>query len=292
MNETKGVILVLAYTRAELLNELFENIQKLIGVKNLSIVVVLQIGNESVRRTIKNWRDKVEVLIETDGSALSTAENISKNRLAGYAVCFDSLGADWVLAVEDDVLLAQDTILFTSYIFRKYASRRNFRAINLGSRLKKSDVGQTSYTLTRFGLYGQASVLTKTTWKRMNRVGIIKSARSGHWDSAIEAFVKTGFCVAPNNSRYIDRGWVEATHMSSNPEEEYYKDLKASYVDDCDPQNVDYKKIDLNYWWRKDLRRYQSFSNSVFWILFFTRHPVVIRIFQKFRKIYKDIFTL
>jgi hypothetical protein len=289
MSESQGALLVLAYARSELLNELFENIQEVSGIKNLPIVVVRQVGDDSVKNTINKWRDKIEVLIETDGSAPSAAQNISKNRLAGYSVAFDSLGVDWVLAVEDDVLLAQDSIVFSKFIYEKYSSRRNFRAINLGSRLVKSELGKDSYCLMRFGLYGQASVLPRATWKRMNHIGVIESARSGHWDSAMEAFIKTGFCVAPNNSRYIDRGWVDATHMSSNPEEEYYKDLKASYVNDYDLQNLDYKKRDLNYWWRKDLKKYHIWSNSASWVLFMTRHPIVIRNFQKFRRIYKKI---
>ena len=115
--KNRGVILVLAYARSDLLNELFESIHKLIDVEKVSIVVVRQIGIDSVDTTLHKWRELIEVLVETDGSADTAAENISKNRLAGYAVSFDSLGADWVMAVEDDVLLASDTVLFTKYLF-------------------------------------------------------------------------------------------------------------------------------------------------------------------------------
>jgi len=284
MIKSRGVILILTYARSNLLNELFESIQRLTDVENVSIVVVRQIGNDSVSKTLNKWQDLIEVLIETDGSADSVAENISKNRLAGYAVSFDSLGADWVLAVEDDVLLASDTILFTKCVFEKYQSHRNFRAINLGSRLIRSGLGTTTYCLTRFGVYGQASVLPRSTWQKMRRLGIVKSARSGHWDSAMEAFVKTGFCVAPNNSRYIDRGWVEATHMSSNPEEDYYKDIDASFAQQNESPNTCFKRMDLGYWWREDLKKYQSWKNVIYWITFILRSPFAIQSFRKLRK--------
>jgi hypothetical protein len=158
--ENRGVILVLAYARPELLNELFESIIRLNDAEDISIVVVRQIGVDSVSETLNKWKELIEVLVETDGSAVTAAENISKNRLAGYAVSFDSLGADWVLAVEDDVLLASDTAFFTKRMFEKYKSHRNFRAINLGSRLRKSELGQQKGTCTTSGGLSRGKQLT------------------------------------------------------------------------------------------------------------------------------------
>ena len=286
MSKSRGVILVLAHARPDLLNELFESIQKLADVETVSVVVVRQIGVDSVSKTLDKWQELIEVLVETDGSAGTVAENISKNRLAGYAVSFDSLCADWVLAVEDDVLLASDTLLFTKCMFEKYQSNKNFRAINLGSRLSISELGQNSYCLTRFGMYGQGSVLPRATWQRMQRLGIIEFARSGHWDSAMEAFIKTGFCVAPNNSRYMDRGWVDATHMSSNPEEDYYKDVSASFNQHSESPDSHFKRMDLGYWWRADLKKYRCWKNLFYWITFASRSPFAIHSFRKLKNFY------
>ena len=283
MIENRGVVLILAYSRPDLLDELFESVCQLTDVDKVSIVVVRQIGVDSVGKTIGKWKPLIEVLVETDGSASTAAENISRNRLAGYAVSFDSLGADWVLTVEDDVLLASDTVLFTMHIFEKYNSNRNFRAINLGSRLRKSELGNSTYCLTRFGIVGQASVLTRATWQKMRRLGVIEFARSGHWDSAMEAYTKTGFCVSPNNSRYVDRGWTGATHMSSNPEDDYYKDISASFVDHDMAPEVCYKRMDLGYSWRADLKKYRSWENLYFWIVFASRSPIAIRTYRKLR---------
>ena len=279
----RGIILILAHSRTHLLDELFESVSQLTDVEKVSIVVVRQIGVDSVGETIGKWKPLIEVLVETDGSASTAAENISRNRLAGYAVSFDSLGADWVLAVEDDVLLAPDTILFAKRIFEKYNSHRNFRAINLGSRLRKSELSANTYCLTRFGIYGQASVLPRDTWQKMRRLGVIEFARSGHWDSAMEAFTKTGFCVSPNNSRYLDRGWTSATHMSSNPEDDYYKDISASFVDHDMALEACYKRMDLGYSWRADLKKYRSWENLYFWIVFASRSPIAIRTYRKLR---------
>jgi hypothetical protein len=283
MIENRGVILVLAYARSDLLDELFESIKRLTDVEKVSIVVVRQIGVDAVKTVLDKWQELIEVLVETDGSASTAAENISKNRLAGNAVSFDSLGADWVLAVEDDVLLASDTVLFTKRMFEKYQSHRNFRVINLGSRLKKSELGQSTYCLTRFGVVGQASVLPRATWQKMRRLGIIDFARSGHWDSAMEAFVKTGFCVAPNNSRYVDRGWVDATHMSLNPEEDYYMDLSASFNQLSESSDPSFNRMDLGYWWREDLKKYHSWKNLFYWITFALRSPIAIQAYRKLR---------
>lgn len=105
-------------------------------------------------------------------------------------MAFDALGAEWVLAVEEDVLLAEDSLLFTKFIVDKFHRKRNFRGINLGSRLPLSDAGKNSYCKTRYGIFGPAAVMTLKSWKNMQSWKIIESSRSGHWDAAMESYTK------------------------------------------------------------------------------------------------------
>jgi hypothetical protein len=280
-----GSILVLTFSRAELLDELLESISNLKNRNEVTLIVVRQTGYEEVGNIIEKWRNKIEVLLEIDGIENSIPENIGRNRLSGYAVAFDALGADWVLAVEEDVLLANDTLLFTKFIAEKFRRKQNFRGINLGSRLPLSDAGKNSYCKTRYGIFGQGAVMTAKSWKNMQAWKIIASSRLGHWDAAMEAYMKTGMTIAPNNSRYLDRGWT-GTHASSNPEDAYYLDLTNSFVGNVSLRDsTNYKEVKIGYWWRSDLRKFKSWESLYYWGIFVIRHPITIKIYQRIRNL-------
>jgi hypothetical protein len=285
MAELEGSILVLTFSRAELLHELLESISNLKNRKDVKLIVVRQTGYEEVGKVIEKWRNNIEVLLEIDGVGNSIPENIGRNRLSGYAVAFDALGSDWVLAVEEDVLLAEDSLLFTKFIVDKFNKKRNFRGINLGSRLPVSDIGKNSYCKTRYGVYGQGAVMTRKTWSRMQAWKVIEYSRFGHWDAAMESYMKTGLSIAPNNSRYLDRGWT-GTHTPSNPEDPYYLDISNSYVGSIPLASLpNYKQADIGYWWRSDLREFKLWESLYFWCIFILRHPLSIRIYRKIRNL-------
>lgn len=283
MRKTQGAILVITHSRAVLLEELFQNLENLIGFESTPLIVVRQVEFESVNRVIESWRPKINILIETDGSADTVAKNISRNRFSGYSVGFQALQVDWILAVEEDVLLAKDALNFSQQIMDRHISSKNFRAINLGSRLLRSELGLNSYAHTRFGLFGPASVLPKTTWAKMQRLGVLSNRRNEHWDAAFEAYIKTGLTIAPNNSRYVDRGW-SGTHTPAKDLDKYFSDLENSFVGLDFYQDQNYKRLEMGYNWRKDLRKFKSIENPIFWLIFAARNPVLIEIYRKIFK--------
>ncbi len=285
MAGSAGSILVLTFSRAELLHELLESISNLKNRNDVKLIVVRQTGYEEVGKVIEKWRNNIEVLLEIDGVGNSIPENIGRNRLSGYAVAFDALGSDWVLAVEEDVLLAEDSLLFTKFIVDKFNKKRNFRGINLGSRLPVSDIGKNSYCKTRYGVYGQGAVMTRKTWRRMQAWKVIEYSRFRHWDAAMESYMKTGLSIAPNNSRYLDRGWT-GTHTPSNPEDPYYLDITNSYVGSIPLASLpNYKQADIGYWWRSDLRKFKPWESLYFWCIFIVRHPLSIKIYRQIRNL-------
>lgn len=268
MGNSKGAILLLTHSRANMLSELINNIDSLEDRKNHPLIVVRQLGDESVGKVLDDCRSKINMLIELDGSAGSVPQNISANRIAGYAAGFDAYNVDWILAVEDDVLLSSDTLTFIDYIFEKYKKNRKFRGINLGSKLVKSEIGKNSFCKTRFGIYGQGSMITIKTWRKLKKFNLISVALTTHWDSAFEYYVKTGFMVAPNNSRYIDRG-VNGTHMGSHESENYFSDLEGSFVGFEHEAPATYINRDLGYRWREDLKKYSFYDNVKYSAYFF-----------------------
>ena len=282
MSESKGAILVLTYNRSNLLHDLLLSINECLEAKGIPLLVVRQLGDDNVRDVLEIWRTKIDVLIEMDGSGRSVPDNIGRNRLAGYSTAFDALGVDWVLAVEEDVVLARDTIAFVKFVIEKFQNKRNFRGINLGSRLKNSNEGNSSFCKTRYGIFGQAAVMPSSSWRRMQKLRVIQSSRSGHWDSAMEAYMKSGLTISPNNSRYIDRGWNGA-HSHPNPQDPYYQDLVDSFVSDVNDWSANYHELDLGYWWRSDMRKFHSLFSPHYWFIFFIQHPKNFRFLKDLR---------
>lgn len=76
MRGLPGSILVLTFSRSELLDDLLESISKLKNRNDVSLIVVRQTGYEDVRKVIEKWRNKIDVVLEIDGAENSTPENI------------------------------------------------------------------------------------------------------------------------------------------------------------------------------------------------------------------------
>jgi glycosyltransferase involved in cell wall biosynthesis len=284
VKQINGAILVLTYNRADHLDKLLSSIENAATSKNLPLVLVRQIGDDEVKRIVEKWRSRINLLIETDGSGDTVPINIGRNRLIGYSSVFDSLDLDWVLVAEDDVVLAPDAIVFSKFIIEKYSSQSRFRGINLGSRLKQSEIASRTYCLTRYGIFGQASVLTRQSWNRMRRLRVLQYANEGHWDSAMEAYMKTGLTIAPNNSRYLDHGW-SGSHMTANSKDPYFLDLKNSFAEKLDNFDGIYTRAEIGYWWREDLRKFNRLESLIYWLRFLILHPMVIRAYKSVKPV-------
>jgi hypothetical protein len=97
--------------------------------------------------------------------------------------------------------------------------------------------------------------------------------------------MKTGLSIAPNNSRYLDRGWT-GTHTPSNPGDPYYLDISNSYVGTIPlVSHQNYKEVSIGYWWRRDLREFKSWESLYFWCVFILRHPLSIKMYRQIRNL-------
>ena len=176
----------------------------------------------------------------------------------GYELCFKILKCDWVLAIEDDVELGFDSVTFVSTLFLEYKSRLGFRGINLGSYEQGKEVGTHEYSLLSYGLHGQAAAITKKTWSHFDSNQLLSNASTKPLDSAMETYLKTGFMVTPNRSRYADNGW-NGTHAPKNPDDPYYQKLRGSWIGPNPFPVSKYRLNQINHSWRSDSRRFSRF---------------------------------
>lgn len=292
-HQLHSAILIIAFKRPELLQNLFESLELTGDLKSKNIVIIQQIGNESVSDIIANFQKKyTNTLVKrTNGSGKDSTENISFNRIEGLRICFDDIRAEYVVALEDDVQVASDIFEFTNFIMNKYWRVPRFRGINYGSHENYSQSSSRKYAKARFGLHGPASAITKHTWEKINTAKNIKRSKYIIFDALFEYYMKTGFMVTPENSRYIDLGYG-GTHTPDNPHNSYFSKLKTSFVGNRVMSNFLYELNEDRKFSQNDALIYKRRNNLKYQALYFANYRNDIFIFRKLERAIYRLFVL
>lgn len=197
---------------------------------------------------------------------------INSNRVLGLEILFEEMKVDAVLSVEDDVEISRDSGVFCKSILEQFYEDENFRGINLGSRIPSSNEPKllNSYSLLRYGLHGQAGVITKRTWNYIRKRNLGLNPNSG-FDAQIEVYLKTGFMATSNVSRYLDRGFdMYATHATRDSKDVSFTRIAESYIGrEYFPESPTYELIQEDHSnWRIDAIPYRRSDDIKYWIKF------------------------
>jgi hypothetical protein len=265
----KSTLLIVAFNRPELLAKLFESFEKSENSQSQFVVIVHQEGNIRVKNQISLFqsRHKLVHVVQTEGVKGTTEANIAFNRFKGYDYCFNVLQSDYVIALEDDVIISSDVFKFTEFIMSEYWAEKHFRGINFGSYVKFTDATSRQYSKVRYGIHGPASAIHKKTWRQFNNSSVRIRAEDTHWDGAIEYFLKTGFMICPVNSRYLDFGYGGSHTLSSN--DAYFVNLNESYIKNYVNDDFKYSLVKITIPWFVDMHLYRPNENWKYCLLYF-----------------------
>jgi len=221
------VLTINAFNRPEMLRKCLESVFAAEQIEKFIVVVVQQRGNDSTSKVIKDFKFKIDSLIETYPSGLNVSEYISNNRAMALIVGFEYWKAQYVVSIEEDEILSTDALTFTDWIFEQYRFERNFRGVNLGSLHEFEPRRENSYSKLRYGLHGPASMITKRTWSKIKSRRILFRPEV-IFDYAFEYIIKSGFMITPNASRYLDIG-IGGTHTPSNANHPFFEEIRKSF---------------------------------------------------------------
>jgi hypothetical protein len=254
-SQSKGSILLNAFSRPNQIKDCLESLIQANSKANHPIVVVYQKGNSESKKVLDDFGDLITHRLDIEGLFASSLPNINFNRVLGYQFCFEWLGTDWVLAVEEDVVISPDTVNFIEQVIKKENGKLFFRGINLGSRISSSkDV--STYSKLRFGLHGQCSVLTSKTWNHFEASRLLNNSVKRPFDSQLENYLRRGYMATPNRSRFIDSGW-NGTHAPSDPNHEYFRQLEESFVNTFDSNLIYCHDQAVHYWGTQKLNEFR-----------------------------------
>jgi hypothetical protein len=286
-----GSIGVATYSRPELLNQCLSSIIRAKGSRDIPLLVVHQVGNKEVAKIISEWRSHIQLLIEFESIGKSALQNINYNGTLLRTIAFESMGSDWFLGVEEDVVIGGDSIAFIECMMDKYDGKRAFRGVNLGSNLPKQNFYLNCYSRMRFGMQGQASAITKSTWEKFEFKRLVNDSSWNGFDGIVENKIKSGFMCTPLSSRYLDRGW-HGTHGFGDPNHVYYRQFERSFVDLAPDSELEYFEVKMQIPLRGDARLYNpitTFYHVIYNYVAYSFHTTLRRLVLKLKNQVKSL---
>ena len=280
-------IVLFAYARADLIRDSITSIIAAEGSSDWKKVLIHQVEFDQVDQVIKEYEKHFDLVVRVKRQFEPALGNINFNRILGTSICFDLFQSDIVLGIEEDTMIGFDALIFIDQMVEKYSSNRGFRGINLGSLEPKTAENLNTYSLIRFGLHGQAGVITSKTWKKFSKKKLLEDISAEGWDSRFEYFIKSGFMVTPNASRLLDRGW-DGTHAPTDYSHPYFEKQRMSWVGTDQFEIHPFGQLDQVHSWRKDAVNYHK-VDSLLYILRSTEFGHYLYKIWKFLKLPKLI---
>lgn len=274
--DLNNYILLISNSRHRVISRCIESINNLERSSEWKKIHVHQEGHELTTKQFNKYQKYFDLNIRVKPSFQNKLANINFNRILGYRMAFEIMGADNVLGIEEDTIIAKDALNFSSFMLKRYSTNARFRGINLGSGEFNGAASENSYSLLRFGIQGQASLITRKTWKQFPSSLLLNYDSGEGWDSPVEFFLKTGFMVTPNYSRILDFGWDKGTHAPKNKNDHYYINMKKSFLKIHKQSFKNYVQEQIEHNSRLDLIEYKTKDNFIFYIRHKLKSPAII----------------
>jgi hypothetical protein len=262
----RKIIVVFCHSRALLLDQCLSSLKNAYGFNEWHLIVIQQTGFLSVDKVLKKHTQMIHTLVSIKPNFSLPLSNINYNRVIGTKYAFEFLNAEYVLGIEEDNLVSKDSLIFIDRIYDGHKSNIAFRGINLGSVEHHKSISKNSYSLLRFGLHGSAGVLTKKSWKYIQRHNLFNfdlNNSSLAWDANIEFYLKSGYMVTPNITRNLDLGYG-GTFAPRNKNDEYFVSIKKSWLENSRDRYTGYEKNQIKHNWRKDAIAYRKRDSFIY----------------------------
>ena len=78
-------------------------------------------------------------------------------------------------------------------------------------------------------------------------------------DSLMENYLKRGYMVTPNRSRFKDNGW-NGTHAPKDSNDRYFRTIEESWTGYHTASAESYIRFDQQHSWRRDARVFNWFT--------------------------------
>jgi hypothetical protein len=261
LSSGKGAIVLVAYNRPEELRRVISAIRNSQREDINELLIALQLGNAEVEEICRKIDWIKTRIIVSNPNFDSIKKRINYNVFQGIASAFQNSLNEWIVLIEDDILVANDFFRFIATMMNSFASEKRFFGVNGFSGIPSQKVSPSEFGTYRYG-FGWGWAINRRIWNYLNNYW--NGNEDFHWDGLIEPIVKTGFVVMPLRSRILNIGFNErASHTfkvdgSSDVQE---SKLQESFMSNFFSGQYVERTQDLN--WRRDCRRYLNTKSLV-----------------------------
>ena len=259
-------ISIITHNRPDLLKKTIQSVLNAVKSRNVHINIVWQQPDdstlESTRRVIDKYSDHFEKIEFQQKTHSIPEDNIDAARLKALEMAFLDPSIKYAVVLEDDVCLADDAFDFIESIIAKHGTKKAFRGVNFGS--KEINSVAEGYSKNRYGIHGPASMITRRTFIRSGLSNSCGKTLPKTWDAFIESYLKTGYMVTPNLSRYIDLG-INGTHANAS-NSEYFSGLRKSFkvLSETKREKLNYSLMQIPHTWRHDCVHFNGVETPLY----------------------------
>lgn len=245
---SRGAIILSTFNRFDLLHKCLSSIFAADKSSEILKIFVLQGYFSESREIVEYFQDNKTTVICVEGLYKTPLENIMKNYMMAIDMAFNNFDCDWILELEDDSVIAEDSLIFIDKIYKLFEGDPHFRGINL-STTNSDKRFNNSYSKLRSSFHGHAGVIPKKSWEKINKRSLRKKLSKYPFDWCVEPYWKTGFTVTPNVSRCMNFGWIQGTHASNDPNQEIFIQLMKSWKSWAKQEN--FYLFNIKHFWNQ-----------------------------------------
>lgn len=250
--KTRAIFLA-THSRVALLEDSIKSVLGADMRSDFYFFIIHQGENAQTSEVLDYFRTEIDEIIKVKGVPNNPLLNINLNRISGYEYAFDKLECTYAVAIEDDVMVARDSLVFIDEMIQLNSRHNRLGCVNLISLGSESN-SLGGYSKYRSALVGQGSAITRKSWEKIKKKRIEKRIISEPFDGAIEDLMKCKLSIFPNRSRILDRGW-DGTHPSSQ-EDLYFKNNRRSWIGEISYKGK-YKYFQEDLGLRSDWKKYR-----------------------------------
>ena len=282
----QGGLVLPTYSRPNLLHSCLQSIYSAENSKKIAKIIVLQLGNVEVEKLVYKFEDRQTFVIPIKRNKNTPLFNMNYNCFIVASFGFEILGLPWLISVEEESVIKNNSINFILEMHKKHVFDVYFKGVNLSTKLvDPSNFG--TYSKLRSGFMGSGATILAKDWKILKKFKIKSRLSDYPWDVFTEAFWKTGYRVTPNISMAMNFGWIQGTHSSiTKSTQQELNHISFGLAD----SSSNFKQKNCNNGWSADSSVYDSKLNYVFkirfvvWMLLFNKilMPVYSRVVHYF----------
>lgn len=241
-----------------------DSIYKCHLIQNYNLILVIQNPDKFFKEKLKKKFNHLIIIETFINSNKSKIQATNYNIYRGFKFCFYKLQSEYVVHIEDDILVSRDFLAFINDVYKQNIEEKNFFAINGFSCGFENHNYKNIFSKFYFGI-GKGWMIPKRSWLIIQNTmkKICNKNQENYFDFEIENFIRDKyFVVNPYFSRTL-----EIPSIGSNTTYEFfnskkYKNWKNSFdqVKNKDPfkKYIYYSNLKIN--WRSDFDNY-NFQN-------------------------------